>query len=287
MFADRLREKLVDSDLLDPLLDGSRMVAIHDDVVEAALKLLEDTDDNKMNKVSQYTCWPDYDTWLEFQLDGCDIGLYFHGDENSVLSGHALFMLDHRDGEEIQFVPVSIDLHKYEMRFCDLNMMARMKAERMGIDQKTRELFGLLEPGPHGGGDPLVQQSRMAPFVKEMKPLLLTLLAFMNSPKLIRTREVDVARFNARRLKRGKYPYHPHHEVRLNIDKHALKITQGQGDGPERCLHFVRAHMRFLVHQRYKNVSVVMVPPHYRGNPELGIMNTSYTVDRKNSKWRN
>jgi len=287
MFADRLKEKLSDAHLLDSLFEGTRMVSIHNDVVEAALGLLETADEEKMRQVSQYTCWPDYDTWLEFTLDGCDIGLYFHGEGKSVLSGHALFMIDYKDGEDIQFVPVVIDLQKYGMGFCDLQMWARIKAERMGIDQRTRELFDLLEPGPAGGGDPILQQIRMAPFVNEMKPLLLTILAFMNSPKLIRTRKADVERLNARRLKRGKYPYHPHHEVRLNIDKHDFKITQGQGDGPERCLHFVRAHLRFLVHSRYKNVSVVLVPPHYRGNPELGIMNTSYAVDRQNSKRKN
>ena len=96
---------------------------------------------------------------------------------------------------------------------------------------------------------------------------------------------MDVSKLNTRRLKRGKYPYHPHHEVRLNIDKHEFQITEGQGDGPERALHFVRAHLRFLVHPRYKNVSVVLVPPHWRGNPELGIMNTRYAVERTKSKW--
>jgi len=287
MFADRLTEMTKDDGLLIKLMEGSRKVVIHTDVVSAASDLLKTASEKKMREISKYTCWPDFDTWMEFGFSGADFGVYFHGDNRSVVSGHALIIIDWKNGDEIAYIPISVNLENYHMQFCDLHHVARIRAERMGVDMVTREMFNLIEPSVTVASDPLLHQAQMIPFMNVVKPLLLSLLAFMNSPKLIRTREVDLGRLNARRLKRGKYPYHPHHEVRLNIDKHDIKITQGQGDGPERCLHFVRAHMRFLVHPRYKNVSVVLVPPHYRGNPELGIMNTSYAVDRKNSKWKN
>lgn len=230
MFADKLTEKFYDGGMPE-LLDGARMVAIHPDVVEAAMALLEKADDTKMESVSRFTCWPDYNTWLEFKLDGCDVGMFFHGERGqSVLAGHGMITIDFHDGREPSLLPIFLDLPRYRMEFCDIRRWASIRADELGIDRETRKLFNLLEPTDAAlSGDPILQQVQMAPFVREFKPLLLTLLAFMNSPKLIRTREVDMARFNARRLKRGKYPYHPHHEVRLNIDKHSVKIHAGAG----------------------------------------------------------
>lgn len=288
VFADRLPQRFVENEFtsaLHELFRDARMVQVHDDVVEQALELAE-RDEEKLKNISKFVVWPDYDTWMEFRLDGKDVGIYFHGDNGqSVTRGHGLIIMDFRDGREPHFVPISVDLPKYHLSFCDTKSLAMMKADELGVDHQTRKLFGLIEPSDTYSIDPIAEAVRMAPFTSAVKKLLLTLLAFMNSPKLIRKRECTMEKFNARRLKRGKYPYHPHHEVRLNIDKHVLNVTRGQGDGPERCLHFVRAHLRYLVHPRYKNVSVVLVPPHTRGNPALGITDASYAVDRENSKW--
>lgn len=286
IFADRISQLTRHDGLLNKLLDGSRMVAIHDDVVAEAMRLVKASDEKKMREVSKYTCWPDYDTWLECVIDDADVGVYFHGEGRSVTQGYAMIIIDfRREDDDLDFIPIALNLETYDVKFCDLQKVARMRAERMGIDNEIRAMFQLIEPSSSVSTDSLVQHAVMQPFMTWFKPLLLALLAFMNSPKLIRKREVDVTRLNARRIKRGKYPFHPHHQIRLNIDKHDLKITPGLGDGPERAQHFVRAHLRFLVHPRYKNVSVVLVPPHYRGNPELGMRNTSYAVDRQHSRW--
>lgn len=133
--------------------------------------------------------------------------------------------------------------------------------------------------------DPIAVAAGSAAVRKIFANILVAILALMNSPKLVRTEEHTLDKFNARRLKRGKYPYFPHHQVYLNVDKHALKVQKGQGDGPERALHFVRAHPRFYVHPRYKEASVVIVQPHWRGNPELGIKNPTYNVEREGSVW--
>lgn len=271
-------------------LEGATKVKIHRDVFDTALMLVDKTSPEKLAELSKFTCWPDYSTWIETEHDdeGRRMGFLFYGLDDdgpkSVRYGFGLLVMDEPGKDRIQF-PVRYDLEAYDIRW------------HMPVDNKRlHELMNMESLNPYmrqqaeriikDTQDPIRQQVIHAPIISKVKPILFTLLALMNSPKLIRTREVDVERLNARRLKRGKYPYHPHHEVRLNIDKHTLNITQGQGDGPERCLHFVRAHLRFLVHPRYKNVSVVLVPPHTRGNPELGIMNTSYAVDREHSRWR-
>lgn len=268
------------------LLEGCRIITVHKDVYKTACDLVARTGEKKLAELSRFTCWPDYNTWLETERDeeGRRIGFLFYGSlksEKSVTYGYGLIVLD-EPGKETLELPVRYDLEGYDIRYH--RPMERADITRLlrgaGVDtlQSAMELF-------ERQGDLMTQRILHAPLLNALKPILFALLALMNSPKLIRTRPINVDRLNARRLKQGRYPYHPHHEVRLNIDKHVMNITQGQGDGPERCLHFVRAHLRFLIHPRYKNVSAVLVPPHTRGNPELGIMNTSYVVDRENSKW--
>ena len=289
MFADKLAER---DNTVRKLLEDTRMVRIHEDVVEQVVPLVYKEKD-KLHRLSKYVCWPDKDTWLEWEETTSEgqlrYGFLFHGDEGkSVLTGTGMFFLDQSTHGNPITIPVRYDLESYKLYAYDVTTAVQAKLAKMARADPRRQWF--MDKLARNGQemiDPILLSVQTKPLLDTLKPILFGLLAFMNSPKLIRTREVDVSRLNARRLKRGKYPYHPHHEVRLNIDKHAFKITQGQGDGPERCLHFVRAHLRFLVHPRYKNVSVVLVPPHYRGNPELGITNTSYAVDRQNSRWNN
>ena len=281
MFADKLCEK--DSKVRH-LLTGARMVRVHTDVVDLVMSMIN-RDEGKIAKIAKYTCWPDHDTWLEWEAhtpDGhLNYGFLFHGDDgDSGLSGTGVFFIGQSGHPEPITIPVRYDLWNYTLHAYDINSAAQAKLATLAMNDPRRSW---LPSGP-SMVDPILLAAQCNPLLNVIKPVLFGMLAFMNTPKLIKTTPADVDRFNARRIKRGKYPYHPHHEVRLNIDKHTVQITQGQGDGPERCLHFVRAHLRFLVHPRYKNVSVVLVPPHHRGNPELGIMNTSYVVNREDSK---
>lgn len=289
MWADKLPEQFVKDDFyhsLKALFDGTRMMQIHDDVIEHAVDLAA-RDGDRLAKIARFVVWPDYDTWMEFKLEGVQMGIYYHGEEGrSVTRGIGMIIAQFPGEVNPHLVPFKVSLPDYSMEFIDLQQYAAIKAERMGVDERTRKMFNLVHPTMEAIGDPILAKMRIDDFMSQMKKVLFTLLAFLNSPKLIRKDHHDMAKLNARRLKRGKYLYHPHHEVRLNIDKHVLKVQEGQGDGPERCLHFVRAHLRYLVHPRYKNVSVVLVPPHTRGNPELGITDASYAMERSGSRWK-
>lgn len=272
------------------ILDDSRIVVVHRDVFETACNLVDRTPPERMKELSRFTCWPDYSTWMETERDdeGRRLGFMFKAhrkDTPSVTKGWGLIVID-EPGKEMLQVSVEYDLERYALRhhpIIDEPTARRLLRNPLLTSTERAKVIDMLENQP----DPMTQQILHAPLLNNLKPLLFTLLALMNSPKLIRTRPVNLDRINGRRIKQGKYPYHPHHQVMLNVDKHAFTITQGQGDGPERCLHFVRAHLRFLVHPRYKNVSVVLVPPHSRGNPALGLLNTSYGVQKEHSKWKN
>lgn len=271
------------------ILDDSRIVTIHRDVFNTACDLVDRTPAARMKELSRFTCWPDYSTWMETERDaeGRRMGFMFNGhlkDTSSVTQGFGLIVLD-EPGKEMLQITVRYDLERYELRhhpLIDEDSARRLLRHPTFTTDERAKVMDLFQKQP----DPITQQILHAPLLNNLKPILFTLLALMNSPKLIRTRPVNLDRINGRRLKQGKYPYHPHHQVLLNVDKHSFSITQGQGDGPERCLHFVRAHLRFLVHPRYKNVSVVLVPPHTRGNPALGLLNTSYAVGKEHSRWK-
>lgn len=286
IFADRLIEQ--EPELHGALLEGTRKIRVHADVYDAAIHLIDQGED-KIKKVAPYAVWPDYETWIEGNaLDGdakgFDYGfLFYGGKEASVTAGYGMAIIQRQGDEEPITIPVYFDLALYEMRFERPDSVVASRMQGLPLTDPLRkqwEHFNATANTPS-----LHDQIMTAPLLKALKPLIFSLLALMNSPKLVRTREHDHAKLNARRIKRGKYPYYPHHEVVLNIDKHSFMVTQGQGDGPERGLHFVRSHLRFYVHPRYKNVEVTIVQPHWRGNPELGIRNTRYSMERGNSKW--
>lgn len=296
IFADRVSEEMPD---VRTLLEGSRIVRIHTDVADAVAELVwnepgSDRENPKIKELSKYTCWPDNDCWLEWADEVPDgvinYGFLFLGDMGkSVMIGRGLLFIHstvvHGVEGRPRVIPVRFDMENYTLMYQDHYMDAEQKALALPADSSLRSWWERYRPLHKHDCDVITLGLKYADLLRSIKPMLFGILAFMNSPKLIRKRESDLGRLNARRIKRGKYPYHPHHEIRLNIDKHDLTITPGQGDGPERAQHFVRAHLRFLVHPRFKNVSVVLVPPHYRGNPELGMRNTSYAVDRQHSRW--
>lgn len=91
---------------------------------------------------------------------------------------------------------------------------------------------------------------------------------------------VDQAKINRKRQGRGRYTFHPHHAVKLDIDKEIIKTVAGSGAGGSKALHMVRAHLR-LVGDRY-----VLISPHWRGDPQIGIRRTTYEAERRTSKWK-
>lgn len=289
IFADKLVEQ--EPRLTKPMLEKSRMVRIHPDVHAAASHLIEQGID-KIEKVAPFAVWPDHETWIEGQIPdedgfGAHYGFLFYGgiQDKSVTAGHGLAVLQRSIDAEAIYIPVYYDLAKFEMKYKNPVNETEAAMAKLAPSHPLQVEYTQAMAGRTRSGNDFEAQMTLAPILKMMKPLLFTLLALMNSPKLVRQREHDHAKLNPRRIKRGKYPYYPHHEVVLNIDKHSFMVTQGQGDGPERGLHFVRSHLRFLVHPRYKNVEVSIVQPHWRGNPELGIRNTSYAMAREKSKW--
>lgn len=249
--------------------------------------MTEAAGEEKIAKLAKFTCWPDHQTWLEFNLAGLDVGVLFLDEAKSVTKGYGMILMKPRDAVDdldVSIMTISFNMGEYKIVESNIQRDFEKIMASENIPPKLKK--SMCEMMAEGDEiDPIRRVISYNKILKELRPLIFGVLAFMNSPKIIRRVESDITRLNARRLKRGKYPYYPHHVVRLNIDKHALKVTPPTGHGAERGQYFVRSHLRFLVHPRYKKVEVTIVQPHYRGNPEIAMRNTKYQVDREHSKW--
>ena len=96
----------------------------------------------------------------------------------------------------------------------------------------------------------------------------------MNLPKVAITTECDPAKLNKARVARGKAPFLGYHAVRLNLGDVTRRdyVSSGKTHA-ERCLHHVRAHLRFL-----KSGKIVPVAEHWRGNADRGVNLPQYEV---------
>lgn len=260
IFLDKLSQHRDFGSIMSKVAEGATVIRVHRDVANLALKLAEE-DKDKLLKAGRLLFAPDYDTWLDVDLGEGNLGFYFHGTQGqSITRGDTLLFMQRHSEEDPLLIPSHLNL--------------QTGAFRLGYDPTSQKRL----PVPmtdHG-----LDHFAGGQFLATMTPLILAILALVNSPKVVAKVWNDNAKLNAKRVSRGKYAYHPHHAVRLNVDKKALRTTGAVGQGQSKALHMVRAHLR-LVGDRY-----VLVSPHWRGDPKVGIMRTTYEVDRNNSRWR-
>jgi hypothetical protein len=280
-----LIDKLTESnEQFRELMFNSRVLRFHRDVYDMAMDLVEN-DKGQIERIAPFVCWPDNDTWIEVDTgDWKRFGFLFQASrDGNTTGGIGMLVIEDRKDEEPLVLTCAYDLPSYRMTpFSPREELAsRLFANPSLTKQVPAWLVDRL-----GKGDPILEAASVAPLMAAFKPILFSLLALINSPKLVSLRSVDQSKINRARKKRGKPLFHPHHVIRLNVDSTRINVTRGDGTGPKREQHFVRAHPRFFVHRRYKNVSVVMIPPHYRGDPKLGTRYTEYKADRSQSKWK-
>lgn len=235
-------------------MEGVRVFKIHNDVIQVA-KNLADEDDRtgKLEVAAAKIFFPFDNTWIEWQDEIGHLGFHFKGYDASHTEGKGfLAMMGHR--------------HTQLQAMC----------QELKFDTPNYEVEPILPPDT-----PFNARVDAGVLAARIKPLIFAILALINSPKVIKQTPIDVSRINKQRQARGRYTFHPHHEVRLNIDKNTITTTAGHGHGGSKALHPVKAHLRLIPHRG----EYIIVKSHWRGDPALGIRNTSYAVDRRNSRW--
>ncbi|USM11512.1 anti-CRISPR protein [Citromicrobium phage vB_CbaS-RXM] len=263
------------------LVEGATVLRVHRDVYELACHMAVE-DGEKLRQAGALLFAPDANTWLDIDTAEGRIGFYFQGrGGESVRTGDCLLAMQrHGDNEGLTLIPSALDLERGRLTY--------------GISQDTtKRLASSIRDGARGTaiarrlGMTSVPLDTSDPLpgirvCETMTPILLATLALVNSPKIISKNFRDNAKLNRKREARGRYPFHPHHTVRLNVDaKSKVQKNFHTGAGTPKALHHVRAHLR-LVKDHY-----VFVSPHWRGDPQRGILQTTYEADRHNSKWSN
>ena len=223
------------------------ILRVHQDVVDLALELVV-RDREKLLAHPETFFMPNEICWFEWPMGEGDAGIFFGGDD--VRTGTGMYLMwRYGENEEPVGWPFKMDLE---------NGKIDLVTEGTGIQ------------------DPMLAIQTFA----TVKPVILAFLALINSPKMVKRIPAKVDRLNRKRLAAGKYTYHPHHTVRLNVDRKKFVVQEGHGgDGASRALHFVRAHLRL-----WKG-TYILVSPHWRGDPQVGIRSTSYEIDRQHSRW--
>lgn len=260
IFLDKLGQHPQFGRVLSKATEGATILRVHKDVWEIALKMAE-MDKDKLLNSGPLLFAPDYDTWLD--IDGGDgqFGFYFHGTGGkSITRGDTLLFMQKHTDEHPVLVPSHLDIPTGRLR------LGFDPASRARIPFQPKE----LDIDPFMGNH----------LLSILAPVILAVLALVNSPKVVSKLWKSHTKLNKPREAKGKYLYHPHHAVRLNIDKHTRKEIMATGTGSPKALHLVRAHLR-LVNDRY-----VLVSPHWRGDPQRGIMRTTYEADRQKSRWK-
>jgi hypothetical protein len=239
--------------------EGATIMRVHKDVWDLAVTLVEQ-DRDKLRRAAPALFAPDVHTWFDIETGEGRIGFYFQGHQGSITTGDTLLWMQRSEEPDPLLVPCWLDLPGRRLA---LGYSPRSK-ERLPMTVKDHGIDPIL-------GNRLLSQI--------LDPLL-AVMALVNSPKVVKSDFVDLARINKKRAALGRYTFHPHHTVKLNVDKKTVRTTAGQGDGGSKALHMVRAHLR-LVNDHY-----VLVSPHWRGDPAIGIRSTSYEAGRNNSRWR-
>lgn len=267
-------------------LEDLRCLRIHRDVVELAQALASDPD--KLRGAAPFIFMPAHRTWIEWEDHNTKFGFMFDGErtptkERSVTAGFGLFCLNPMDGTKREPIMMGTEFDIPDYKLMTAPTMGLTLERALAVSSKSgmshAQVLEMWEKTTKLSTT--AHSMTMVNILTEMKPSVWAILALINSPKIIRQIEVDTSRINRKREAMGRYTFHPHHEVRLNVDKHVISTVTGEGEGSSKCLHFVRTHLRFVPSQG----NYTLVTPHWRGDPALGIRDTHYRADRQNSRW--
>lgn len=106
--------------------------------------------------------------------------------------------------------------------------------------------------------------------------MFLTMLAIINTPRLVERREHQPHRGLVRELRRtnGEIELRPWSEIRLEMTPRRASTNPSDPEhlSGRKCLHFCRSHLRV------QNGRLVVVRPHWRGDSALGIKQQDYRV---------
>jgi hypothetical protein len=242
IFLDKLCEQLPQA---RQLVEGCRCLRVHNDVIALGGGIIHD--EHKLKAAAPYIFLPAVDTWIEWEDETGAIGMFFGGAGDSVTMGRGFFAVQHhRDpSDQGDMILFNYDLETYQMNHL-----------------------------PHPEMD-MSDRLIHAQATSQLKPIIFAVLALINSPKIIRTRErsTSISPQQEAGCLWDATRSIPHHEVQAERGQ-ACSINdrdRARSDGASKCLHFVSTHLRL---RSDTQGGYTLVHPHWRGDPALGIRDT-------------
>lgn len=218
--------------------------------------LVEIAGKKDIQESARYVFWPGEATWLEMKLPAvglnCEVGLLFKSRTGSLVEGDiALCCIAGTDAKPRSSV---------ETAFLDCNL-------------KTPPFITLAKrPQPSPFFSHIWSEDHPDSLMSDLRRVIIATLCLLSSPGRYELREVDFNRLNRARARSGKWPLLAYKEVRIAIAGTPPTVTPASGHGAARALHWVRAHLRL-----YRG-KVILVSPHWRGDPQLGVKRPAYVI---------
>lgn len=221
IFLDNLTQDKHYGLVVKELVEGATILRVHRDVFNLAATLVQE-DADKLRRAAPALFAPDYRTWLDIDMGDGAMALYFQGQGGeSVTVGEAMLIMQHRDDPTPMLTPCHLHLPTGQLAL-GYSPVAQKKMANMQL------------PTPRV--DPILANKAL----HDLVPIILAILALVNSPKVVKKSVVDHHKLNKKRTMKGSYAYHPHHSVTLDIDKKTVRTTAGYGEGGGKALHMVR-----------------------------------------------
>jgi hypothetical protein len=270
--------------------------------VETAEQL---ADPEKVEATRDYLFTPARDTWIEWREGSVGWpesnrhGLLLLGDAavinkgerikregvevspTSLVMGSGLYAFDMNNREywphpTVMYLPITYDLVTgkiLEIQNRDPSEAAKVAADirkklppslqgRMNSDFAVKSILQMIKISDR------IDQEKLGAFLGSS-------LALINTPRLSqRSLHEPDAKLQKSREKKGKPPLLSWHEITLTVDRGELGHGEPLTETGEKAFHHVRAHLRL------KRGKVEIVKPHWRGNPEKGVILHRHVVRR-------
>jgi hypothetical protein len=259
--------------------------------VETAEQL---ADPEKVEATRDYLFTPARYTWIEWREGNIGWpesnrhGLLLLGtpevsDPVSLVIGSGLYAFDINNqeywparGPTVLYLPIKYDLITGKI----------LEIQRQDITDaaaRTESIKKTLPPSLQGKMDSnfivesIMQMNKITDRIdaEKLGAFLGSSLALINTPRLSqRTLNEPNAKLQSAREKKGKPPLLSWHEITLTVDRGELGHGEPLTETGEKAFHHVRSHLRL------KRGKVEIVRPHWRGNPEKGVILHRHVVRR-------
>ncbi|MGE0716893.1 MAG: hypothetical protein AB7P02_15735 [Alphaproteobacteria bacterium] len=211
--------------------------------------------------VERLTFLPAPVTWIEWKDDGLlPNGKPVKGERRKYLPERTAFLLVQHKTEPRAFATTIV---KFQGQVCGDGKFVSLPL--YGSGRPINEIEVPIEDA---------REFAASPVKDDLPYIVFACLSIINSPKIVARREHQPHAGLTREINRAGIPYEPMpwHQILLQVRAPEDEHGPGMTFTGKRAKHFVRSHLRVRLGR------LELVSPHWRGDPELGLVRSSYRI---------